>query len=70
MLTALASERTPEELKAFQDILEKGESEFPEDWMEHLFVISTLVRTLETEAVNQGHTYEEDIDKVISTSGS
>lgn len=69
-LTALASERTPEELKAFQDILEKGEMDFPEDWMDHLFVLSTLVRTLETEAVNQGLTYEEDIDKVINTSES
>jgi hypothetical protein len=69
-LTGLASERTPEEMKAFQEMLEKGETDFPEDWMDHMFVISTLVHGLEKEAINQGHTYEADVDSVISTSES
>lgn len=69
-LTALASDKTPEQIKAYQEILEKGETDFTEDWMDHIFVLSTLVRTLETEAVNQGLTYEEDIDNLIKTSES
>ena len=68
VLSALASERTAEELDEFTALVEQGQSaDFPEQWMDHLFVLSAFVRQVEAEAVKQGATFDQDLDAVSAT---
>lgn len=62
LLSNLASQQSPEELDTFRDLIAKGDTEFPEQWMENLYVISSFIHNIETEATAQGHTYEQSID--------
>jgi hypothetical protein len=65
VLVQLISDKSEEEIedykKAIQDVTLE---ELPEPWMENLLVINTLLRTIETEAVNSGHTYEKNEDDI------
>lgn len=62
MLAALTSERTDEEIESFKKLLETNPQDLPEQWMEHLVLLSTLLQVIEAEAVKQGFTYEASVD--------
>lgn len=64
VLAGIVSEHTEEELQEFQALVEKNETDFPEDWMDHIYTLSLFIRTVEAEAVKQGATYEQDLDNV------
>lgn len=64
VLSGLTSERTEEELDQFKTLVEKGETEFDEDWMDHVYTLSAFIRIIEMEAINQGATYEQDVDAI------
>jgi hypothetical protein len=65
VLTALVSEHTEEELDQFTALVEKGQTtDFPEQWMDHLFVLSAFVRQVESEAIKQGATYDQDMSNI------
>lgn len=69
VLSWMASDRKPEELDEFKSLIQKGETEFLEDWMDHLFTLSALVRTLEAEAIKQNATYEQDVNDISNIEG-
>lgn len=62
VLSGLVSERTTEELDEFSKLVQKGETTFPEQWMDHIFTLSTFIRLVEIEAVNQNATYKQDFN--------
>lgn len=64
MLSNLVSERTEEELAVLQEYAKKGELDLPDDWMEHIALITMLIQYIETEADKQGMTYQQDIDSI------
>jgi hypothetical protein len=63
----IASGVTPEQVEQYKAEAEKftENSEFSEEWMEHLNTISILIREIEAKATEQGFTYEEDIDNIM-----
>jgi len=62
MLASLTAEKTDEEIENFKKLLETNPQDLPEDWMEHLVLISRLIQVIESEAVKQGFTYDQTID--------
>lgn len=62
MLASLTAEKTDEEIESFKKLLETNPQELPEEWMEHLLLLSRLIQVIESEAVKQGFTYEQTID--------
>jgi hypothetical protein len=62
VVAGLASEHTEEELDAFHELVKKGQTEFSEEWMDHLFILSAFVHLVEKEAISQGATFEKEVD--------
>jgi hypothetical protein len=63
VLVQLISDKSEEEIEDYKKAIQDATlEELPEPWMENLLVINTLLRTIETEAVNSGHTYEKDVE--------
>lgn len=59
----IVSERSEEEIEEFKKLIQDQTlEELPEQWMETLLVANTLVRAIETEAINSGQTYEKDVE--------
>jgi hypothetical protein len=54
---------TLEQIETYKKIIQE-QGEFTEDWMEPLSTISILLREIETKAVDQGFTYDIDIDEL------
>lgn len=50
-----------DEIKAYKDIVD-AKIPFTEEWMEHLTVVSVLLKELEEKAEEQGFIYEDDIE--------
>jgi hypothetical protein len=69
VLTALASELTSEQLEDFKKLVQEGKTEFPEEWMDHVFTLSAFVRNIEAEAIKQGATYEQDVNSINTLEG-
>jgi len=63
----IAGQVTPEQVEQYKKEAEnfKEDSEFSEDWMDHITTISVLIKEIEKEAEKQGFIYEEDIDNII-----
>jgi len=65
VLVQLISDKSEEEIEDYKKAIQDATlEELPEPWMENLLVINTLLRTIETEAVNSGHTYEKNEDDI------
>lgn len=62
VLTKLISEQNPEELEEFKALVAEGKYEFPEEWMNHVFTLSSFVSYIEMEAIKQGATYEQQLE--------
>lgn len=59
----IVSDRSEEEIEKFKELIQDETlEELPEQWMETLLVVNTLLRAIETEAVKSGQTYEKDVD--------
>lgn len=59
----LVADRTDEELEEFKKLIQDETlEELPEQWMDTLLIVNTLLRAIETEAIKSGQTYEKDID--------
>lgn len=66
MLATLTSEKTEEEIETFKKLLETNPLELPEEWMEHLLLLSRLIQVIELEATKQGFTYEVAVNEDLS----
>lgn len=68
LLVYVASTITPEQLEQYKKEAEsfKSDSEFSEDWMEHITTLSILLKEIETKAEEQGFTYDQDLNSAIS----
>ncbi len=65
LMVQLISDRTDEEIEEFKKLIQDPKlEELPEPWMENLLIVNTLLRSIETEAINSGQTYEKDIDDI------
>jgi hypothetical protein len=63
VLVQLLSDRSEEDIEEYKKMVQDTTlEELPEAWMENLLVINTLLRTIETEAVSSGQTYQKEID--------
>jgi len=62
LMIHIIADVTPEQLAEYKKEAEnfKQDSEFSEDWMEHLTTISVLVKEIEQQAETQGYTYDRD----------
>jgi hypothetical protein len=60
----IVSEKSEEEINKFKELIQDTSlEELPEQWMETLLIVNTLVRAIETEAINSGQTYEQDVNE-------
>lgn len=66
VLTKLIADQNNEELEEFKSLMAEGKYEFPEDWMNHIFTLSSFVSHIESEALKQGHTYEQSIEEDVN----
>lgn len=66
VLTKLIADQTAEELEQFKALMAEGKYEFAEDWMNHIFTLSSFVSYIESEALKQGHTYEQEVEDEIN----
>jgi hypothetical protein len=62
VVAGLVSQHTKEEIDSFNELIKKGETEFSEEWMDHLFILSAFVHLVEKEAISQGATFEKQVD--------
>jgi len=63
VLVQLISDKSEEEIEDYKKAIQDATlEELPEPWMENLLVINTLLRTIETEAVSSGQTYQKEVD--------
>jgi hypothetical protein len=62
-LMDVSANRSEEELKELENLI-KEKKELTESWMDTVFTLSLLIRSIEEEALNQGLTYEEDVDNL------
>lgn len=73
MLLAFLSERSEEDIVSFKEAMsayrENG-TDFPEDWMKHLHVITSLLGEIEQAAEKSNQIVEKDVDELLSESGS
>lgn len=62
LMIHIISDVSPEQLAEYKKEAEnfKQDSEFSEDWMEHLTTISVLVKEIEQQAETQGYTYDRE----------
>lgn len=63
LLLYLTEDRSVEELKMITEHIQKNE-ELPEQWMEHIQTIVTLLREIENAAVQQNQVNDIDVDDV------
>lgn len=62
-LIDVCSTHSEEELKQLEELI--GEKkELTESWMDTVYTLSLLIRSIEEEALNQKLTYEEEIDNL------
>lgn len=64
-LIDISSSYTEEEMDNLKNLIENKE-ELPEPWMNTVYTLSLLIRSIEEEAINQNLTYEEDVDNIIT----
>lgn len=57
LVTSLVAERSSEEIEQFKQIVEEGITDLPEQWMDNLVTISSLIEAIEKAAEEQGFTY-------------
>lgn len=63
VLVQILSDRSEEDIEQYKKMVQDTTlEELPEHWMENLLVINTLLRTIETEAVSSGQTYQKEVD--------
>ena len=64
VLTTLISEVSDEEYEAYKRAIQDVNlTELPENWMDNIAILASLVALIEQEAEKQGFTYEQDIDE-------
>jgi hypothetical protein len=64
VLMYLSENLTEEKIKLFNEEVSqiKDHFNFSEPWMQHLYVIGLLVKEIEREGIEQGFSYEVDLD--------
>lgn len=67
LIVFFVEDKTEEQLEQFKTIVQSSEKAFTEDWMQHLYIISSFVSVIENEAFKQGHTYDSEVSDDIST---
>jgi hypothetical protein len=69
MLIFLVGQRTEQEMETLKDLITSNATELPEEWMEHIALLSSLITTIEQQAISQGATYEVPVDGLNATEG-
>jgi hypothetical protein len=62
-LMDVSADHSEEKLKELENLI-KEKKELTEPWMDTIYTLSLLIRSIEEEALNQGLTYEEDVDNL------
>lgn len=62
-LLDVSAGKTEEELAQLHGLIEKKE-ELTEPWMNTVFTLSLLVKSIEEEGILQGFVYEEDVNNI------
>jgi hypothetical protein len=57
LVTSLLAERSEEELLALKTAAENNLTELPEQWMENVVTVSSLISSIQDAAEKQGFTY-------------
>jgi hypothetical protein len=73
ILLALLADKTEEDIssmKEFMPAVKNEEGEFPEDWMKHVYIITSLLNEIETTAEETNQVIEKDLDEMLTESGS
>jgi hypothetical protein len=68
VLLDLINSRTDEEVLLLAEAIGKQEQEgedFPEQWMENIYIITKLIAEIEKALIAQGFTYEQDLEESI-----
>lgn len=55
----LANGLSAEQIALYKQLADKNES-FTEEWMEHITTLTVLLKEIETKAIEQGLTFEQD----------
>jgi len=59
----VSADHSEEKLKELENLI-KEKKELTEPWMDTIYTLSLLIRSIEEEALNQGLTYEEEVDNI------
>ncbi len=62
----LFDSKTEEEVQGLKEAIENhrnNDEDFPEQWMENIYVMTTLISEIEKAIIKEGFTYEKDIDE-------
>lgn len=64
VLMDVSAGHTQEEFEEMNNLINENK-ELTESWMESVYTLSVLIKTIEDAAIQQDLTYEEDIDNII-----
>jgi uncharacterized membrane protein len=64
VLMDVSAGHTEEEFEQMNNLINENK-ELTESWMESVYTLSVLIKTIEDSAIEQDLTYEEDIDNII-----
>ena len=73
LLLSLLSDKSEEDIASFKESLEllnNEDEEFPEDWMRHVHLITSLLKDIEEIAEQTNQIIEKDVDDIITESES
>jgi hypothetical protein len=70
LLLFILADKTEEDINALKEAIqssEDGEIDFPEDWMRHVHMITSLLKEIEAIADRTNQVIEKDIEELLST---
>jgi hypothetical protein len=70
ILLSLLADKKEEDIASLKDYIpsvEKGEEEFPEDWMKHIYTITLLLKEIENNAEKNNQIIEVDLNEQLSS---
>ena len=73
ILLALLADKSEEDIASMKEYIPTVQSidaEFPEDWMRHVYIITSLLKEIEDSAEKTNQVIEKDLDELLTESES
>jgi hypothetical protein len=73
ILLSLLADKSEEDISSMKEFIpsvKNEDGEFPEEWMRHVYTITSLLNEIEATAEKTNQVIDKDLDELITESGS